>query len=377
MVLRLALVLNPLAGLGGPAGLKGSDGEQIIKQALARGSVSNVAKRVEITLRALESVKNNVELTTVTGKMGSDVCSALGWSARVVEIDLPTDSEDQPGSTAEHTRQAVRQMQQLGIDLLVFAGGDGTARDVFDVADKDQAVLGIPCGVKMHSGVFANSPASAAKIIQQMARGQLVTVMQGEVRDIDEGFFREGVVRTRYYGELLVPEELRYMQQVKDGGREVEALVVEDIAAEIMEQMHPNVTYFIGSGSTTASIMNQLGLENTLLGVDVIRDKKSLLSDAHERQLFEYSRQGDCCIVVSVIGGQGHVLGRGNQQLSPRVLRNVGLKNLIVIASKSKLEGLHNQLKVDTGDLELDQALSGYIKVITGYEDAVLCPVDS
>jgi len=377
MVLRLALVLNPLAGLGGPAGLKGSDGEQIVKEALARGYVSKVAKRVEITLRALAPLKNNIELITVRGKMGSDVCTALGWSAKVVEIDFQSDSEDQPKSTAEHTRQAVRQLQQLGIDLLVFAGGDGTARDVFDVANKDQAVLGIPCGVKMHSGVFANSPASAAKIIQQMATGQLVTVMQGEVRDIDEDSFREGVVRTRYYGELRVPEELRYMQQVKNGGKEVEALVVEDIAAEIMEQMHPDVTYFIGSGSTTASIMNQLGLENTLLGVDVIRDKKLLLSDAHERQLFEYSRQVDCCIVVSVIGGQGHILGRGNQQLSPRVLRNVGLENLIVIASKSKLEGLNNQLKVDTGDLELDQALSGYIKVITGYEDAVLCPVGS
>ena len=205
--------------------------------------------------------------------------------------------------------------------------------------------------------------------------GLVTTISAG--KDIDESSFREGSVRTRYYGELRVPAELRYLQQVKSGGKEVEALVVEEIAAEITAQLHPEITYFIGSGSTTASIMNQLGLDNTLLGVDVVRDKELLLKDAYESQLFEFSQRGECCIVISVIGGQGHILGRGNQQLSPRVLKKVGLQNLLVVASKSKLEGLNNLLKVDTGDLELDQALSGYIRVITGYEDAVLCPVEA
>jgi len=375
-MLRLGLVVNPLAGIGGPAGLKGSDGEQIVKEALARGSTSRVADRVAITLRALQLLKGNIKLLTVPGSMGADVCEAEAWPVEIVDFRSASGNSDQNLTTPEDTRLAVKKLQREGIDLLLFAGGDGTARDVFDAVDQRQAVLGIPCGVKMHSGVFANNPASAAKIVEEMALGRLVTVTQGEVRDIDEGSFRDGLVRTRYYGELRVPEELRYMQQVKNAGKEVEALVVEEIAAEIIGRFDPDTTYFIGSGSTTARIMSQLGLNNTLLGIDVIRKNTLLLNDAHEAQLFEFSRAGDCNIVITVIGGQGHILGRGNQQLSPRVLKEVGLENLLVVASKSKLEALNSRLKVDTGDTELDQALTGYIQVITGYEDAVLCRVD-
>ncbi len=367
--MKLGLIVNPMAGLGGPAGLKGSDGSETVKQALLRGSRSQVADRVSTTLRALDAVRDEIDIVTVAGSMGGEICLSLGWPARMIDVEVPVNS------SAEHTRMVAQHLQTLNIDLLVFAGGDGTARDICDVVTGNQAVMGLPCGVKMHSGVFANNPVSAARVIEEMARGQLVTVASGEVRDIDESSFREGILRTRYYGELWVPEELRYMQQVKSGGREVEELVVEEIAADIAEQMKDDVTYFIGSGSTTARIMNRLELANTLLGVDVVRNGELLQADAYEKQLFEYAQKESCRVVITVIGGQGHILGRGNQQFSPRVLNAVGLGNIIVVASKSKLEALERTLVVDTGDSELDLSLSGFIRVITGFEDAVLCPV--
>ncbi|MFT7140837.1 MAG: putative polyphosphate/ATP-dependent NAD kinase [Sulfitobacter sp.] len=212
-----------------------------------------------------------------------------------------------------------------------------------------------------------------------MNAGQLLTVSHAEVRDIDESAFRQGIVQASFYGEMWVPEALRYMQQVKAGGLEVEALVVEEIAADIIENMQPDITYLMGSGSTTAAIMAQLGLDNTLLGVDVIKAGKVLIADAYEAQLYDIASNersdSACKIVVTVIGGQGHLFGRGNQQLSARVIRAVGQDNILVVATKSKLEALANGVVVDTGDAALDQSLSGFIRVVTGYEDAVLCPV--
>ena len=369
MTLKLGLVANPFAGLGGASGLKGSDGEDTVRQALARGAISKVAERVASTLQALSAIRDKIEMLTVPHNMGAVICEQAGWPVRTLDLSIPE------MSSAEHTRLAVAHLQSADIDLLVFAGGDGTARDVFDAADHGQVVLGIPCGVKMHSGVFANNPLSAARIINAMALGQLVTVMRGEVRDIDEEAFRNNIVRAKYYGELWVPEELRYMQQVKSGGKEVEAMVYDEIAAYIVDLMEPGIAYFIGSGSTTASIMQHLGLENTLLGIDVVLDGELLINDAYEQQLFEQSQSGECRIVITAIGGQGHIFGRGNQQLSPRVLESVGLDNLLVVATKSKLEDLDNTLLVDTGDPGLDRRLSGYIRVTTGYDDAVLCPV--
>lgn len=377
--MKIALVVNPLAGLGGPAGLKGSDALDTVSIARERGVTSRIADRLKPLLAVLGHA--TVECTTVSGLLGEFWC-------RQASIDCTTLSmtESNP-STAQDTRAAVTLLQTTSPDLLVFAGGDGTARDVLDSVSPLQVVLGVPCGVKMHSAVFANNPAAAAQVVEQMNAGQLLTVSHAEVRDIDETAFRKGVVQASFYGEMWVPEALRYMQQVKAGGQEVEALVVEEIAADFIEQMQPDATYLMGSGSTTAAIMAQLSLDNTLLGVDVVKDGKVLIADAYEAQLYDVAStlvsnspsykpsNSPCKIVVTVIGGQGHLFGRGNQQLSARVIRAVGQDNIIVVATKSKLEALANGIVVDTGDAELDQSLSGFIRVVTGYEDAVLCPV--
>mgnify|MGYP005632744313 CR=1 FL=1 len=363
--MKIALVVNPLAGLGGPAGLKGSDALDTIQIAAQRGVKSRIADRLAPVMQILNHPE--VELIVAPGPLGADWCQAI--PLQTIDLELPE------RTTAMDTKNAVVRLQQESPDLLVFAGGDGTARDVLDAIRPDQVVLGIPCGVKMHSGVFANNPASAAEVISQMLAGELLTVSHAEVRDIDEEAFKGGVVRASFYGEMWVPEALRYIQQVKSGGKEVEALVVEEIAADVIERLDPGTIYFMGSGSTTAAIMEQLGLANTLLGVDVVKDGEVLLADAYEAQLFEFTQTGACKIVLTVIGGQGHLFGRGNQQLSPRVIRAVGQDNLIVVATKAKLEALADGIVVDTGDADLDQSLSGFIRVTTGFEDAVLCPV--
>ena len=181
-------------------------------------------------------------------------------------------------------------------------------------------------------------------------------------------------MKTRFYGELPVPDELRYVQQTKVAGREDEGLAIEEIAAEIIARMEPNTLYLMGSGATVAAIMANMQLDNTLLGVDAIRDQKLIASDMTEQQIWDLLKDAPPVhILVSVIGGQGYIFGRGNQQFSPRVIRRVGRRNIIIIATRSKLAALDARpLLVDTGDEALDTALAGLHTIRTGYEDAVL-----
>jgi predicted polyphosphate/ATP-dependent NAD kinase len=197
------------------------------------------------------------------------------------------------------------------------------------------------------------------------------------VRDLDEDAFRAGRVQARFYGEMSVPSEHRYLQHVKNGGsQEDEALVLDDIAAGFIEQMEPEVNYLMGSGTTVAAIMQALGLDNTLLGVDLVRNGERMAADCSARELERLTRDQPVCIVLTLIGGQGHIIGRGNQQLSPELLWRAGRDNLYLVATKTKLNALEGRpLIVDSGDLALDAALSGLITVHTGYRDAVLYPV--
>ncbi len=369
-MLKIGLLVNPYAGLGGPVGLKGSDGAEIRDEALKRGARPRAVERAHRALALL--VGEDVELVCWEGPMGS---------AALEGLDLPWQSCGKPGAeptTAEDTARAARAIAMQQPDVLVFAGGDGTARDILDAVGDRVAALGIPSGVKMHSAVYAVSPEAAGELLKRLAAAGLVNVELREVRDIDEDAFREGVVKARYYGELLTPEEGHFLQRTKVAGVESEELVAEDIAAGIVESLVPGQIYLIGPGSTTAAIMAELGLPNTLLGVDAICDGEVLLSDAGEAELLELlaREQKPAEIIVTAIGGQGHVFGRGNQQFSPAVLRAVGLDNITIVAGKGKIKGLGGEpLLVDTNDPTLDAALCGYRKVVTGYHDAILYPV--
>jgi predicted polyphosphate/ATP-dependent NAD kinase len=374
--LHIGLIVNPLAGLGGSLALKGSDGEELRELAvtLSPQQRSRAMDRVERALSVLVEEGAALRFTSWPGDMGERMLQHLGLPCEVPVAALGKETDEL--TSAGDTRLAVRGLVAAGVDIIVFAGGDGTARDIYDVVGQQCPVLGIPAGVKMHSGVFAVSPEAAGELLVQLARGGLVGLRAQEVRDIDEEAFRHNVVRSRFYGEMLVPSEGRYLQHTKVGGRESHDLVAADIAAWLVEEgMEQGRTYLIGPGSTTAAIMHELGLPNTLLGVDAIRDGVLLASDADESDLLEVlaGGEGGAAIVVTVIGGQGHVFGRGNQQFSPAVIRAVGLDNITIVAAKSKITALEGRpLLVDTNDPQLDIELSGYYSIVTGYDDHIL-----
>ncbi|MFP2768154.1 ATP-NAD kinase family protein [Oceanisphaera sp. KMM 10153] len=366
---KIGLIINPLAGLGGSVALKGSDG--MAEQALALGAEPRSLKRTQLALAELTALKDGLTFYTVAGDMGETVCRQQA---------LPFEVCYQPASptTAEDTRNAVAALVEQGIDLLLFAGGDGTARDVCAAAPDNLCVLGIPAGVKIHSGVYGVTPAGTGRLLAMLVRGEPVSLLAADVMDIDEAAFREGRVHARRYGEMLIPGDLSYVQAVKVSGVESDELVLTDIADDILERMEEDDDcYFImGSGGTVAAVMERLGLENTLLGVDLVYQKRLVASDLDARGLYQQIRDRKCKLVITLIGGQGHIFGRGNQQLSPEVIKAVGRDNIWLLATKTKLNSLQGRpLRVDTNDFELDRALGGLIRVITGYHDEVLVRV--
>lgn len=362
---RLGLIINPLAGLGGSVGLKGSDGQA--EQAIALGAAPQAMHRATTALTELLPQRDKFTVYTVAGDMGQSVCEALGLDYQLVY------SPQRWPSIAADTETAATLMAEQGVDILLFAGGDGTARNICAAVAEHTTVLGIPAGVKIHSGVYAISPQAAGKLVAKLVAGELVSLSEAPVMDIDEQAFRAGVVKARRFGEMRIPAQLRYVQSVKMGGRESEELVLADLAAFVVSQMEANIRYVMGSGSTVAAVMAELGLDNTLLGVDVVENGQLIASDVTAAQLLDLVQGYPTKLIITLIGGQGHVFGRGNQQLSPAVIRAIGRDNLLLIASKAKLQQLAGRpLLADTGDAVLDQQLTGLINVLTGYNDYVM-----
>jgi predicted polyphosphate/ATP-dependent NAD kinase len=362
---RLGLIINPLAGLGGSVGLKGSDGQA--EQALALGATPQAMNRAKTALTELLAQRGQFEVFTVAGDMGESVCAGLGLQHQVLY------SAAAMPSTATDTETAAKLLAEHGVDLLLFAGGDGTARNICAAVGDQTTVLGIPAGVKIHSGVYAISPQAAGKLVAMLIAGELVSLCEAAVMDIDEQAFRDGVVKARRFGEMRIPAQLRYVQSVKMAGRESEELVLADLAAYVASQMEENVRYVMGSGSTVAAVMAELGLDNTLLGVDVVENGELIAKDVTAAQLLELVQGYPCKLVITLIGGQGHVFGRGNQQLSPAVIRAIGRDNIILLAGKAKLQQLQGRpLLADTGDATLDKQLTGLINIVTGYNDYVM-----
>jgi len=371
---KLGLVINPLAGIGGAVGLKGSDGREIVEQALQKGAHPLAQQRA---LSALSRMKASVPqpVYTAGGAMGYDALSHAGITAQVVYS--PAGEE----TTASDTEQAVIALCESGVDLLMFAGGDGTARDVLNAlrrhgSEEKMTVIGIPAGCKIHSAVYAVTPAQAGELVAGLASGQLYSVKAAEVMDLDEDAFRAGQVKASCYGYMNVPVDEQRMQAMKQGGVDTESLVLQDIAADFIDHMEDNVLYLIGSGTTTAAVMESLGLENTLLGIDAIINSELIANDLSEQQILALLDSEDYAsakIVVTAIGGQGHIFGRGNQQFSPAVIRRVGSDNIMIVATRNKLRSLEGRpLRVDTGDVELDAELAGIRQIVTGYEQRTL-----
>lgn len=373
-LLRLGLIVNPWAGMGGPLALKGSDDQQA--RLKAAGAPQRAPERAQRALAALAHHASRIRLYTWGGGMGADCVRPLaeaGFEVRVLGVPPAL-------SSAADTRLAAQTLLAAGVDLLLFVGGDGTARDIVDVVADRCPVLGIPAGVKMHSGVFAISPEAAAQIIARLGSGELVEIGPEEVRDIDEAGYREGRVQSRYYGELRVPRVGGFIQHTKVGGREVEELVLVDIAAELEDQLEPQALYLFGPGSTTAGILRAWGHAPALLGVNALRDGQLVGTDLDAAALEALAAEhpGPLYIVVTAIGGQGIIFGRGNQQLTPELIRRAGKPGLVVVATKTKLRELAGRpLLADTNDPGLDRELAGLVTVVTGYRDRVLYPLGS
>ncbi|MBD1584489.1 ATP-NAD kinase family protein [Pseudoalteromonas sp. S16_S37] len=369
MRFKLGLIINPVAGLGGSVALKGSDGADTAQQAIALGATPKSNARTQLALEQLLAYRSQIEVFTVNGEMGENTTKKLGFKTEVVyQSAIPTVPAD--------TQNAAKALLEYGVDMILFAGGDGTARDICAAVDDSIPVLGVPAGCKIHSGVYAITPKAAGRVVEMLVTGELVTVSDADVMDIDEDAFRQGTVRAKRYGEMQVPSELRYVQSVKNGGKESDELVLADIAAYVISEMDADTQYIMGSGSTVAAIMEELGLDNTLLGVDLIQDHELLAQDLTAGQLLARLDDAPTKLVITLIGGQGHIFGRGNQQLSPELIRKIGRENIIVVATKTKLQALNGRpLIADTGDEALDQMLSGYINVVTGYNDHVMYAV--
>ncbi|MDH3342496.1 MAG: ATP-NAD kinase family protein [Gammaproteobacteria bacterium] len=373
--MKLGLIINPMAGIGGRVGLKGSDGREVVEQALARGAQPRAGERVLLALEKLTGVIKQ-PILTVSGAMGADILEQAGLAHEII-MQAPTET------SASDTCKAVLKLGENHIDLLLFAGGDGTARDVLDALTQNGLaeslpVIGIPAGCKIHSAVYAVTPSRAGELVAMLEQGEPLAVKQAEVMDLDENAYRAGKVSASCYGYLSVPEDDTRMQAMKQGGVNHEAVALQDIAADVVENMEDEVLYFIGAGTTTAAVMDELGLENSLLGVDVVLNRELIASDVDEATMLallddQYHKDRVAKIVVTAIGGQGYIFGRGNQQFSSAVIAKVGSRNIIVIASNEKLRSLQGRpLLLDTGSVQLDKELAGMKQIITGFEQRTL-----
>jgi len=358
--------------MGGRVGLKGTDGPDIVEKARKLGAVPESHRRAADALRRLLPLKNDFKIYTYPFEMGGDTAVSCGF------VPIVIGAIESGNTTAEDTREAAREYAAAGVDLLMFAGGDGTARDIYHAVGGEIVVLGIPTGVKMHSAVYACNPMRAGDLAAMMLLDQIGRFKDAEVMDIDEEQYRQGVVTAKLYGYLRIPFERHHLQGLKSGSPANERFMQEAAAQDIIDSMEKDCHYVIGPGTTTAAIMRRLNLDYSLLGVDVIYQNKLVGKDLSEQQLSECLLNKKFMIIVTPIGGQGYLFGRGNQQISPDIIRQAGRDGIMVIATKDKINSLRGRhFLVDTGDATVDNMLCGYYAVVTGYRERVVYRVMS
>ena len=378
--MNIGLLVNPIAGMGGRVGLKGTDG--VVEEAIKRGASPVAPGRALEFLTALESVmsssKTNDELRIITcpGKMGEDVVQEAGLRHEVVDIDIENSTD------AEDTKDCVLALYEADVRLLVFVGGDGTARDILDAVNAYELegllVLGVPSGVKMYSGIFVVNPADAAEVVKLVYDGQAQTA-EFEIMDADEKAIRKDRFIINLYGYLTGPSVPARFQGAKQASPETsdEHEAQEAIARYVIEEMDKDGTYILGPGTTVKTVTDLLKIKKTTLGVDVYKQGK-VHNDVNEEKILELVDDfSKAWIIVSPIGHQGMLFGRGNQQISPGIIERVGRDHIRVISTPAKLKGIEGEiLRVDTGDTEVDDMLRGYIRVVTDYKEMRLIMIE-
>ena len=365
---RIGLIINPIAGMGGSVGLKGTDGD-IYQKALKMGAIPITPLRINEVLSHIKH-KEMILMLVAPGKMGEDVIKGMNIEFEVIgKIGEIT--------TAEDTKRLAKQMLQEDIDLLIFCGGDGTARDIYDAIGLEKPVVAVPGGVKMYSSIFSFNPRAAAQIIDGFLE-DFIQTEDREILDIDEKLFRKDMLKSTLYGYLKVVNFRNLIQAGKNGsklGRTVEENK-QEIAKYIIEDMKKDTLYLLGPGTTVKTITDNLGLPKTLLGIDAINNRKIIEKDLNEKSILKLLGNFDESeIIVSPIGGQGFIFGRGNKQLTPEVIKKIGKKNIKIISTEDKMRNLRC-LRVDTGDSDFDAELKGLVKVIIGYKEQLVIEIE-
>lgn len=364
---KIGLLINPIAGMGGSVGLKGTDGD-IYKRAIKMGAQPITPKRLNELLFKLEN-KEDIFFLVAPGKMGADIIKNKGFKFSTIgEIGKDTSAED--------TKRIAKMMMEENIDLLIFCGGDGTARDIFDAIGLKKPVVAIPSGVKMFSSVFALNPRAAAEMVDAFVKG--TDTQEKEVLDINEDSFRKGILDSRLYGYLKVPNVKRLLQSGKIGSK-INKTAAEnkvEIADHVIENMKDDILYLMAPGTTVKAITDALNLPKTLLGIDAIYNNKRVGEDLNEESILRLlDKYNNIEIIVSPIGGQGFIFGRGNKQLTPKIISKVGKEKIKIVATADKMKGLMC-LRVDTGDIKVDNMLKGYTKVIIGYKEELITQIE-
>lgn len=359
---KIGLVINPIAGMGGRVGLKGTDGIEVLKKARELGSIPEAPLKAKKALEKLLPLKDSVTVLVSEGQMGEEEVSEVGLNYEVVY-------KPEPGDTSNaDTTELCKIFEKEGVDLILFVGGDGTARDIFNAIETRIPAIGVPAGVKIHSPVYGNTPESAGQLAFEYLDGAQLTLKDEEVVDLDEDAFREDRVEVRVYGYLKIPYNEIYLQNMKSQTPQSDEHAQESIALDVIDDMQDDLFYIIGSGTTTMYIMKELGLDYTILGVDIIKNKKLVAKDVNEQQILDIIGDEPFKLVVTPMGGQGYIFGRGNQQISSRVLNKVDKKDVMIVSTAGKLATLQDRdMLIYTLDDECDEKLSGYYRVVIGY----------
>lgn len=359
--ITMGLIVNPVAGMGGSVGLKGTDGG-MHHRAIELGAEPVTPGRTSALLRAIKHL-DQINFLAAPDHMGAKHLMAEKIPFQVVgNLDGETSASD--------TKTIAQQMCSLSAQLIVFVGGDGTARDIHDAIGLQIPVVAVPAGVKVFSAVFAISTQAAAEMIDAFVEG--CGTDEQEVLDIDETAYRDNRLSSQLYGVLRVPDVKRFLQAGKsasDTGTSA-AENKEDIAAWIAETLAPDTLYLLGPGTTISALTDALTLEKTLLGVDALYNLRLTGVDLNEQAILRLISEHDSCkMIITPLGGNGFIFGRGNKQFTPQVIQKIGRKNIIVAANREKMQQL-DCLRVDSGDDATNEMLSGYFQVMIGYKES-------
>ena len=372
---KIGLIVNPISGMGGSVGLKGTDG--VLNKAIELGAKPSSNNRAENYLKELLVIRENLIIITPPGVMGESVAISLGFKVEVIDnsffnhpIEIFKTSKSDTMISSEYMKKKV--------SLIVFVGGDGTARDVFNAIGQKIPCLGIPGGVKIHSSVFSINPVKAAHLTMEFLLGE-APLRESEVLDIDEKEFRNNRLISKLYGYLLTPYSPLYSQPSKmaSPATQDEKDNQEAIGQWVIEEMKEDVLYVLGPGTTTKAITDLLGEQKTLLGVDLIKNKKTVVMDLNEDQILERIGDLDVKLIVTPIGRQGFVFGRGNLQISAKVIRRIKVENILIICTKYKYNTLPDRkMRVDTRDQNFDKELVGMYRVLVDYGEYRIATID-